>query len=69
MFGLERNQQAEDEDERQTTRFRILKDRVTGQSTGKVFEMGYDHFAGRLIPKEFSEESTFDPVAGAEDIF
>lgn len=49
MFGLERNQQAEDEEERQTTVFRVLKDRVSGQATGKTFLFGYDHSAGRLI--------------------
>jgi len=54
MFGLERNQQAEDEEERTTTILRCLKDRVTGQSTGKTFPMGYDHEAGRLYAKEWS---------------
>lgn len=67
MFGLERNQQAEDEEERQTTRFRILKDRVTGQATGKVFEFGYDHFAGRLISKEYAPESDFDALPDGGD--
>lgn len=62
MFGLERNQQAEDEEERQTTRFRVLKDRVTGQATGKVFEMGYDHSSGRLYPQE--QTDAFPPVEG-----
>lgn len=66
MFGLERNQQAEEEDERQTTRFRVLKDRVTGQATGRVFELGYDHLAGRLIPKE---QSDFGPADGGGSVF
>lgn len=52
MFGLERNQQAEDEDERQTTTFRILKDRYTGQATGHVILLGYDAETGRLYEKE-----------------
>lgn len=65
MFGLERNQQAEEEDERQTTRFRVLKDRVTGQSTGKVFELGYDHFAGRLVPKAYNPESALGGGTGS----
>ena len=52
MFGLERNQQAEDEDERQTTTFRILKDRYTGQATGHVILLGYDAATGRLYEKE-----------------
>lgn len=57
MFGLERNQQADDEDERQTTVFRVLKDRVSGQSTGRTFLMGYDHAAGKLID---NDDSAFD---------
>ncbi len=48
MFGLERNQQAEDEDDQHTTVFRCLKDRFTGQSTGKVFYLSYDEETGRL---------------------
>lgn len=49
MFGLERNQQAENEAERQITTFRILKDRYTGQATGKVITLGYDAETGRLF--------------------
>jgi twinkle protein len=59
MFGMERNQQAEDESERQTTTFRILKDRYTGQATGKTFLLGYDAERGRLFEKDmnpFAEE-------------
>lgn len=52
LFGLERNQQAEDETERHTTTFRILKDRYTGQATGVTFLMGYDAETGRIIPPE-----------------
>lgn len=52
MFGLERDQQAEDETERQTTTFRILKDRYTGQATGQTFLLGYDQKTGRLFEKE-----------------
>ncbi|MFA7168907.1 MAG: DnaB-like helicase C-terminal domain-containing protein [Sphaerochaetaceae bacterium] len=51
MFGLERNQQAEDEIERQTTTLRILKDRYTGQATGKTLLLGYDSETGRLFEK------------------
>lgn len=69
MFGIERNQQAEDEDERQTTRFRVLKDRVTGQSTGRVFELGYDAFTGRLVDKPPQQESAFPAVDDASAIF
>lgn len=52
MFGLERNQQAEDEDERKTTTFRVLKDRYTGQATGQTFFMGYDADLGRLVEQD-----------------
>jgi len=54
MFGMERNQQAEDEDERQRTVFRVLKDRYTGQSTGKTFILSYDRDTGLL--SESTEE-------------
>lgn len=50
MLALERNQQAEDEDERHTTTLRILKDRYTGQATGKTIELGYDAETGRILP-------------------
>ena len=50
MFGLERDQQSEDESERHTTTFRVLKDRYTGQATGHTFELGYDPVTGRIIP-------------------
>ena len=48
MFGLERNQQAEDEVTRRTTTFRILKDRNTGRATGKTFFLLYDPATGYL---------------------
>lgn len=65
MFGLERNQQAEDEDERQTTTFRVLKDRYTGGATGKTIPLGYDENTGKLFEKE---ECPFDidPQGGSE---
>ena len=58
MFGLERNQQAEDITERETTTFRVLKDRYTGQSTGFTFPLNYNHATGKLY-----EASPFGPVA------
>jgi twinkle protein len=51
MFGLERDQQAIDLDERHTLLFRILKDRNTGQATGETFELGYDLKTGLLFEK------------------
>ena len=49
MFGLERNQQADDPDEARVTTFRVLKDRFTGQSNGQVLYYSYDHASGRLL--------------------
>ena len=63
MFGLERNQQAEDPEERQLTTFRILKDRNTGQATGKTLTLGYDPEAGRL----YVRPPLGDPSAGRPD--
>lgn len=57
LFGLERNQQAEDVDERNTTTFRVLKDRNTGLATGTTFKLRYDHDTGRW--DEF-DESQYD---------
>lgn len=61
MFGLERNQQAEDEDERQTTTFRVLKDRFTGQATGKTIPLGYDATTGLLFEKDVPKDDLFKP--------
>lgn len=47
MFGLERNHQADDLEERQTTILRILKDRYTGQATGEI-RLSYDTDTGLL---------------------
>jgi twinkle protein len=52
MFGLERNQQSEDAEERSTTTFRVLKDRYTGQATGHTIPLGYDATTGRLFNKD-----------------
>ncbi|WP_338807248.1 toprim domain-containing protein [Pseudomonas chlororaphis] len=56
MFGLERNQQDSDPVKAQTTTFRILKDRFTGQATGKVIYLAYDPITGLL-----SERTGYDP--------
>lgn len=52
MFGLERDQQAEDPVTRMTTALRILKDRYTGQATGEVIHLGYDRDTGLLSVTE-----------------
>lgn len=49
MFGLERNQQHEDPSWRGITTFRILKDRNTGRSAGKLVHFGYDAKEGQLF--------------------
>ena len=48
MFGLERNKQEEDPIKRQTTTFRVLKDRFTGRATGMKFGLLYDQKNGIL---------------------
>lgn len=52
MFGLERNQQADEEQERGLTLFRVLKDRYTGLATGKTFFFTYDQDTGLLAEIE-----------------
>ena len=48
MWGLERNQQAQDPAARHRTVLRCLKDRNTGQATGLTFQMNYNSMTGRL---------------------
>ena len=56
MFGLERNQQEEDEEERHTSTLRILKDRYTGRATGFTLRLRYGQFTGRLTVAPPREE-------------
>jgi twinkle protein len=60
MIGLERDQQAEDEHERNVTTVRILKDRYTGNSLGHTFKLFYDRTEGRLV----EESDTFPQING-----
>jgi twinkle protein len=46
VIGIERDQQAEDITARQISTVRMLKDRFTGRSTGKTFEIKYDTSTG-----------------------
>jgi len=64
MFGLERDQQAEDPVVRSTTTFRVLKDRFTGQATGKCLFYGYDIERGLMVP---CDEPTDDPFPDDDD--
>lgn len=66
MFGLERNQQAEDENERQTTTFRCLKDRFTGQSVGKLIRLGYDVNSGLLFEKPDEPDDMYGDESASE---
>lgn len=47
MFGMERDQQADNTEARSLTTFRVLKDRYTGQGTGKCIYLTYDPTTGR----------------------
>lgn len=67
MFGLERDQQAEDEIERSTTTLRILKDRYTGQATGKCLLLGYDHHTGRIITPSMEGAERFHQAVEAKE--
>ncbi len=66
MFGLERDTQAEDEELRQVTTFRVLKDRFTGKATGLTFYLGYEVETGILYeqPPDWSPPSTDAPGDG-----
>lgn len=46
IFALERDTQAPDPVVKNTTTFRVLKDRYTGLSTGYTFDLWYDHNTG-----------------------
>jgi twinkle protein len=48
VLGLERNGQAEDPEERNTTHVRVLKNRFCG-ITGKASPLLYDHITGRML--------------------
>ncbi|MFN4278322.1 MAG: DnaB-like helicase C-terminal domain-containing protein [Ferrovibrio sp.] len=67
MFGLERNQQDDDEKMRTITTFRILKDRYTGRATGEVFYLGYERATGILFETELPEEDKGFPPADEDE--
>lgn len=67
MFGLERDQQAEDDDERKLTTFRILKDRYTGAATGQTFYLTYDFAQGKLVEYTPEDEEADEFAAALED--
>ena len=55
MFGLERNKQDEDPVMRQTTTFRVLKDRYTGRATAEKFGLWYNRDSGMLSECKLDE--------------
>lgn len=63
MFALERDQQEEDLTKRNTTTFRVLKDRKTGRGTGQTFGLTYDPKTGQLSECPFVTEA----ASGADD--
>lgn len=60
MFGLERNKQDEDPIRRQTTTFRVLKDRFTGRATAEKFGLWYNKDTGIL--NEVPLEEALEPL-------
>lgn len=57
VIGLERNQQADDEEERNTTTLRVLKNRYAGL-TGEATSVVYDRKTGRLTELALSSLET-----------
>lgn len=66
MFGLERDQQNENEALRGITTFRVLKDRYTGNATGECVHYGYDTEIGRLFATEMPDEDEEHPFSKPE---
>lgn len=68
LFGLERDQSEEDDELQRTMTLRCVKDRNTGQASGKKLFFLYDHGTGRLneIDKP-KEKSPFDGTDANED--
>lgn len=55
LFGIERNQQAEDREERLTSTIRNLKDRLSGRALGETWQALYDPATGLLAEKDWSK--------------
>ena len=67
MFGLERNQQEEDLEERHTSTLRILKDRYTGRATGFTLRLRYGQETGRLTVAPPKAEKPQDKGVSSDD--
>tara|TARA_R110002020_G_scaffold47945_3_gene137085 strand:- start:1811 stop:3472 length:1662 start_codon:yes stop_codon:yes gene_type:complete len=61
ILSLERNQQAEDKQEANTTRIRILKSRYTGD-VGIASYLLYDRDTGRLSEIDADKDDEFEPL-------
>jgi twinkle protein len=60
VFGLERNQQAETAEDRSKTVFRVVKDRLSGNSVGSTAAVHYDAISGTL--DESNTGAIFEPA-------
>ena len=56
MFGIEGNKNAEQKEQRNKRRFRVIKDRYTGQATGESFGLTYNPQTGMLEECEYVED-------------
>lgn len=66
-WGLERDQQAEDLDERHTTTVRCLKDRKTGQAAGECVYLKHGGNNDRLTEvTEFTPDEDAEPIPAGE---
>lgn len=65
-LGLERDQQATNEVERHTSILRILKDRLSGQATGRTFNLAYDPKTG-LLSESVADDFGFQNEVGKEE--
>ena len=69
MFGLERNQQHEDEELRQVTTLRCLKDRFTGQANGVTINLKYNSDTGLMAEYDGEIDFSSEPAKGDNDDF
>lgn len=63
VFALERDQQSEDVEARSITTQRVLKDRFTGDATGKTQQLHYNTLTGMLEVARIELEDDADPEA------
>lgn len=66
MFALERNTLSENLKIRQTTTFRIVKDRFTGRATGETFLLGYKPAEGLQYELSSGEVAAYNEMMAAD---